>query len=259
MKITFYLSISIFFITLLPFPINAAEKSILIVCTEWPGYTNPDGTGIYWDLVKAVYDPLGFKVHTKIVPWKRAELMVENKHADALIGDYYYPQKDGKERLYPKWHLSVEDPLSAIFKKGLHKIESFNSMNGKSIIWMRGYDFDKIFLKDIPHKMHEIDSTEKGLNLIMHDRYDVFLDYHANIKNVSKKIDIDFSLLETVIIKLGSKLYLNFSNTENSKKLIGFYDKRIPELLKSGELEKVFTKYNSNMSKFGPDRYNSSK
>jgi len=259
MKISLFLLTSVFFITLFSSPEVVAEKSISVVCTEWKGYTNRDGTGIYWDIVKAVYEPLGFKVRTQIYPWKRAEFMVELKQADALVGDYYYAEKDGKERLYPLWHLSVEDPIIAIFRKDRHEIDSFNSLNDKTIIWMRGYDFDQIYLKNIRHQKREINSEAKGLNLIKFGRYDIFLDYRSNIEAASDKADIDLSFFETAIMKNGNKLYLNFSNTDNSRKLIQIYDRRIPELLKSGELKKIFKDNNSSLSKFGPDRYSSTK
>ncbi len=259
MKLIFYLTVSIIFITPLISPINAAEKSISIVCAEWPGYTNQDGTGIYWELVKVVYQPLGFKVHTQVVPWKRAEIMVESNKADILVGDYYYPEKDGKTRLYPEWHLSVEDPIVGIIKKNSHKIVGFNSLLNKSVVWMRGYDFDKIYLKNIPHEMQEIDSEEKGLQLVKHDRYDVFLDYRSNLERVAKETSFNLSSFEIVIMKFGNKLFLNFSNTEHSRKLIKIYDQRIPELLKSGELEKIYKAYKSDIGKFGPGRYGGEK
>ncbi|NQY93765.1 MAG: hypothetical protein HRT43_06330, partial [Campylobacteraceae bacterium] len=82
-------------------------KSISLTSKEWKGYTNKDGTGAYWEVVKAIYEPLGIKVNTKVLPWKRAEMTVLTKKADALLGAYYH--KD-KEFIYPKWHISVEDP-----------------------------------------------------------------------------------------------------------------------------------------------------
>ncbi len=241
-------------IILFSFPSYATELSIHFVCAEWEGYTNEDGTGVYWEIVKAVYEPLGYKIHTNVFPWKRAEYMVETKKTDALVGDYYYPNKDGKERLYPVWHISIEEPLVAIFIKGDHKIKDFNSLKNKSIVWLRGYDFDSIYLKDIPHTMLETDSIKKGLKLISLDCCDVFLDYISNIENAAKKININPAFFETVVVKKGNKLFLNFLNTEKSKEFIKIYDKRIPELLKSGELEEIFKKYNLTIQKFGPDQ-----
>ncbi|MCP3944098.1 MAG: hypothetical protein GY710_21830 [Desulfobacteraceae bacterium] len=89
--------------------------SIYVVCDEWKDYTNKDGTGAYWEIVKSVYEPVGIKVKTKVMPWKRVKHIVRHKDADALIGDYY--EADAKDYLYPKWHISVEDPVVAVFKK----------------------------------------------------------------------------------------------------------------------------------------------
>ncbi len=61
------------------------------------GYTHRDGTGAYWEVVKAVYEPLGIKVKTIVMPWKRAEVTVVNKRADALLEIIIIKTRKGRE------------------------------------------------------------------------------------------------------------------------------------------------------------------
>ncbi len=72
-------------------------KVIHIVCDEWAGFTNKDGTSVYWEVVKAIYEPTGIRVKTKVMPWKRANYTVLNKKADAIVGDYYIKEQAGNE------------------------------------------------------------------------------------------------------------------------------------------------------------------
>ncbi len=137
-----------------------------------------------------VYEPLGIKVKTMVMPWKRAEVTVMNKMADALIGDYYYKYKEGKEYLYPKWHISIEDPIIAVFKKGTIKdweSKGIKSLVGKRVVWIRGYNFDKTLLNGIRVKKHEIAKHIQGLRMVDSGRMDVYSDYKYDTTRVGQK------------------------------------------------------------------------
>ena len=120
------------------------KRNLLFVCDEWVNYTNSDGTGAYWDIVKAVYEPLGITVKTVTMPWKRALYTVRNNDADGLVGGYY--EAGNTAFLYPNWHISVEDPVIALSRKGTIENwdrEGVRALEGKRVIWIRGYDFDR--------------------------------------------------------------------------------------------------------------------
>jgi len=189
--------------------------SILIVCDEWKDYTNKDGTGAYWEIVKTVYEPVGIKVTTSVVPWTRVKHMVKEKKADALVGDYYYKNVNPNHYLYPKWHISVEDPVVAVFKKDKFKdweTTGIKSLAGKRVVWIRGYDFDTIFLQSTGVIKHEVTTVSQGLELIASGRDDYFFDYESSIRYEAKKIGIDIDKdYEIKTAKLGSKLYVVFS------------------------------------------------
>ncbi|MCP4671759.1 MAG: transporter substrate-binding domain-containing protein [Desulfobacula sp.] len=234
-------------------------KTIHVVCDEWEGYTNKDGTGAYWEVVKAVYEPLGIKVKTMVMPWKRAEMTVANKMADALLGAYYYKYKEGKEYLYPKWHISIEDPVIAVFKKGTIKdweSKGIKSLAGKRVVWIRGYDFDKTLLNGIRVKKHEINRHIQGLSMVDRGRMDVFLDYKYDTAPVAKKNGIDLDKhFEIKLAKLGDKLFVAFAITERSEKLIKIFDERITKLANSGKIAKIYLKWGQSEKKFGKERF----
>ncbi len=43
-------------------------KTVNVVAEHWPDYTNRDGSGVYFELVKAVFEPQGIQVSTQILP-----------------------------------------------------------------------------------------------------------------------------------------------------------------------------------------------
>ncbi len=231
-------------------------KTIKVTSAQWKGYTNKDGTGVYWEVVKAIYEPLGINVQTWVMPWKRAELTALTKNVDALLGAYYHKDKNF---LYPKWHISVEDPIMVIFKKeNLSDWEKkgIGSLKDKTVAWMRGYSFEKTLLKNVTVKKQELDKVTYGLGMLSYGRIDALIDYESEIRPWAKKNNInlekDYSMK---IAKLGNKLFLAFANTEKSRKLIKIFDERMTHLVKSGEIEKIYLKWGHSKKKFGKDRY----
>lgn len=69
-------------------------ERIKIVSQEWPGYTNGDGSGFYWEIVKSVYQPLDVPLTLEVLPWKRAKHVVRKQEASAYLGDYFYLNAD---------------------------------------------------------------------------------------------------------------------------------------------------------------------
>ncbi len=236
------------------------KNSFYVVCAEWEGYTNSDGTGAYWEVIKKVFSSTGIKVKTKVYPWSRAEKMVKGKKADAIVGDYYYKEKDGKDFLYPKWHISVEDSLTIFYKKGTLKNldkKGISSLKGKRVGWIRGYDFDKTLLNGINVKKKELSKIIQGLKMVTKGRIDVFLDYKTTITSEAKKsgFKIDKNKYGLEIIKPGNKLFVVFSNSERLKRIIKIFDTRMTQLAKSGEIDKIFIKWGLGSDKFGKDRF----
>ncbi len=235
-------------------------KSIHLVCDLWPGYTNQDGTGAYWEVVKAVFEPAGIVVTARTMPWKRAEMMVTHQMADAIVGDYYSPELDEKTHLYPQWHISVEDPIVVIFKQGRFPQWSTQGVlcfDGQTVGWIRGYGFDSQKWWPVNAEIHEVTTVHAGLEMLLRDRLDALVDYRSTIIAESKKTGLDITTYEIKTVKQGEKLFLKFSNTPRSRDLIHIFDQRMEKLSASGAIEEIYEKWGHPPEKFGKKRYNS--
>ena len=190
------------------------------------------------------------------MPWARAEVWVLNAKTDALLGAYY---KKDKRLLYPRWHISIEDPLVVIFNKTV--INNWNdthikSLKDKKVGWIRGYGFEKTLLKNIHIDKKEVSRMQSGLLMLKVGRLDAFIDYAYNIEPLGQKIGLQMKeIFTTKIINKGSKLFLAFSNSKRSKKLIKIFDERMDKLVETGEIEKIYLKWGHHKSKFGKNRY----
>ncbi len=221
-----------------------AKESFNFVTMEWPYQTQQDGKGLYFDIIKSVYEPAGIEISYDFFPFKRAKYMVQNHRSDAIVCGYKNDQKPGDyEYLFPKWHLDI-DRVFVIFKKST--VKEWNgqvSLTNKVIGWQRGYDYFKKMLT-VPIEFHEFDHVTNGLRMLQADRFDFIMGYKNDINISSKKIP-EFNLNDYQIepISIGKKLYIKFANTEHSKKLITIFDNRMEQMFESGELDNLFKKW----------------
>ena len=228
-------------------------KEITVVCDEWKGYTNSNGTGAYWEIVKAVYEPLGIKVNSKVMPWARAEELVRLKVADALVGAYYDASQDFDEFIFPRWPISVEDPIVVIFDKVQLPAwyqSGFQSLAGKPVAWIRGYNFDQKEWLNAEVAAFEVSSIPQALNLLKLNRIAALIDYRVDIEAAAPEVQIDLEKYRIQVVSPGKKLYLKFANTSKSRDLITLYDRQMGKLTESRKIEAIYRRWGLGKAKF---------
>ncbi|WP_319404856.1 transporter substrate-binding domain-containing protein [uncultured Desulfosarcina sp.] len=223
-------------------------NSIRIATPSWENVTKKDGTGLYFDILHKVYDPLQITIAYKIVPWKRAMLMLEHREADALPGGYFVP-KDQASDIFPRYPIGGET-LCVLSKKGkISEWKGQQSIAGKRIVWIRDYNFHKFL--DVQVRWWEIDHEYQGWKLVDIGRVDFYMD-NLNFLNRyirAKTIDRDQYDIHIVVQKA---LYLRFADTPRSRQLIERYDSIMPSLIETGELKKLFEKWGFPYPSFAP-------
>lgn len=111
--------------------VAAAEgvpKQIHLVSEEWLDYTNADGTGVAWDVLRKVFEPAGVKVVPQSAPYSRAVGLVKRGEADAWVGSY---KQENADNLYPRWHFDMDH----IYALGLASKPAPTAQNVASIAW----------------------------------------------------------------------------------------------------------------------------
>ncbi|WP_166405087.1 substrate-binding periplasmic protein [Desulfonema ishimotonii] len=223
-------------------PVSAFSEeitSIKIVTPAWESQTNEDGTGLLFDIVRNVYEPVGIKMEYEIVPWKRAEVMLAAKRADAMLS-----ARKRKDRLTPEYPMWMEYTAAVFRKDNVTDWNGVKTLEGKKSIWLRGYDFhtdDK--LKRLNLRWYEVDSYAQGWAMLnKKGRADFFLDALVDMSQYIRKNRINMSQYQIEAL-WGEPSYMSFAKTEKSDRLIKIYDERIVKLFKSGELKKLFDKW----------------
>ena len=218
-------------------------KSVNLATEEWEDNTNADGTGSFFEIIEATFAMSDIKIEFVIVPYERSVEMTLNGEVDAWIASY---DKEEDFALFPKWHFDA-DIVTAVYKKGrFPDFGGVESLNGKTVSWIRGYAYDEYIEEDM--EIYRLDKRKSAMEMLVRDRIDIYLDAQAEITVMTEDPDFNrrikfnpenFEFRE--ILRL--KLFLAFSDSNRSRELIEIWDTNFPKLLDSGEVKRIYDKY----------------
>jgi ABC-type amino acid transport substrate-binding protein len=210
---------------------------VRVVSPSWPGLTNPDGTGLYFDILRAVYQPRGLRLSHLIVPWKRAKQMLLHRRADLLPAAYLTPDQD--QWLYPRQPLDVDQVL-AVRRAGGPAWQGQQSLEGRRVVWPRGYNFQN-YLR-VAVEWREINDPAQGWAMVAKGRADFYLDIAAEIQAFRRRPGQPPPGLAVQPV-LAVRTYLRLARRPRARRLIAIYDQALPRLRQSGRLRELFERW----------------
>ncbi|MNG83747.1 Bacterial extracellular solute-binding protein, family 3 [compost metagenome] len=213
---------------------DEVPAQIHLVSEEWLDYTNADGTGLAWDVLRKVFEPVGVKVQAQSAPYSRAVGLVKRGEADAWVGSY---KEENDDNLYPRWHFDMDH----IYALGLTSkpVPTRESIGQYRLAWVRGYDFGS-YLPDVK-SFREIQRREGILPMLEHDRVDFYIDALTEVEYVLGQASRPERFRSTHVAEL--PLYLAFARNGKAKALRDLFDRRMAELVRSGELKAIFEQW----------------
>ncbi|OAB52184.1 substrate-binding periplasmic protein [Pseudomonas thivervalensis] len=201
---------------------------------EWADYTQADGQGMGWDILRAVFEPEGIRLEIRSVPYTRSIGLVQRGEVDVQVGAY---RDESEGVLYPEWHYDVDH----IYALGLASkpTPTLATIGNYRLVWMRGYEYNN-YLPNI-RRFNEIHRAVGILPMLIHERADFYIDASMEIEEVLAKADNPKQFKLSPLINL--PLYLGFANNANGKALMGLFDKRMEVLVKTGQLKPIFERW----------------
>lgn len=92
--------------------VYAAEPAQIRIASEtWEGHTHADGSGMAWEIFRAVFEPAGVQLDIQSVPYTRSIGLVQRGAADAWAGSYLNEVTQGV--FYPRWNYDA-DQIAAL-------------------------------------------------------------------------------------------------------------------------------------------------
>lgn len=217
----------------------SSQQPIICASEEWEGYTNRDGTGFYWDLIRTIYDKHGLTIQTETVPYSRSIYMVRQGHADCWVGSYKNEQEFA---IYPKTALDCDEVSALTLKQHASGIKNYRSLHGKSVGWLLDYNYDRyIPIQFVSMILYD---RRTAFNMIQKGDLDVYLDDAFEIRSSLEKLGFAASQFSIKPL-LPLPIYLGFSPTDKGKQLRDLWDESMQNLHESGELKRFYQSYDA--------------
>ena len=214
---------------------SVVPGKIMLASEAWDGYTNADGSGLAWDVLRQVFEPVGITLQTRIEPYTRSVGLAQRGEVDGWVGSY---RDEVTGVLYPHWKLDSD----AIYALGLatSPTPSVATLGEYRLAWVRGYRYEA-YLPNV-RRFNQIQRRDGILPMLQHGRADFYIDALSETQYVLKQARDPSAFRLTHIIDL--PLYVGFADTERGRSLRTVYDQRMAVLVKSGVLKPIFQRWN---------------
>ena len=207
---------------------------IVLVSELWNEYTEANGTGLGWDLMRKLFEPAGIKVQPRIEPYTRAVGLVQRGEADAWVGAY---ENEVDGTLYPEWHYDRDE----IYALGLASNPSptLKTLGSYRLAWVRGYEFQH-YLPNVVH-FNEVTRRDHILSMLDHSRADLYIDAKPEVDFILRQTPEPNRFRTTYLTAI--PLYLSFADNARGRFLRDLFDQRMKKLVHSGELRPIFARW----------------
>lgn len=224
-----------------PAPAFAFEASgeVRTVSPAWDTFTNADGTGLYFDILDAVFTGLyGLPVRHEFVPSLRAIHLVAENEKDIMTCKARVDAPLVMAR-YPMY----ENAYSVFFNKdNIGPWKGKESMKGRSVVWRISYYDERYIPEGMTTK--EVKSGASALGMVVLGRMDFYLDDLTLIKESIAKSGLQFDQNRFAIESVGFRSYHPVFNTsERGRRLMAMYDAGMARLHAEGKLRPLFEKW----------------
>ncbi|UMZ11401.1 transporter substrate-binding domain-containing protein [Pseudomonas sp. MPFS] len=209
-------------------------RQIRIASEEWDQYSEADGQGLSWDILREVFEPQGVKVERSSVPYTRSVGLVQRGEVDAQAGAYH---NESPGVLYPRWNYD-NDHIYVLGLAGGPEL-SLANLASYRLVWVRGYKYQD-YLPNIGI-YNEIRRRVGILPMLLYHRADFYIDGQTEVDYVLGQAEDPSRFKRSHLVEL--PLYLGFADTARGRALLSLYDQRMEQLVKSGGLRPIFQRW----------------
>ena len=210
----------------------AAE--IRVASEVWEDHSNADGSGLAWDLLRAVFEPVGVKLKITSVPYTRALGLAQRGKVDAVLGLYHH---EAEGVAYPRWPYA-DDAVVALGLAGA-PVPTLQNLANYRLIWIRGYAYQS----QIPNlkNFQEVQRRDGIPQMLKQGRADFYIDDDDEVNTLLAATAQPQEFKVTPLQYL--PVYLGFAHTEHGRAMQALYEQRMPQLVRSGVLRPIFARY----------------
>ena len=234
-----------FLIPFLWFSLNSEAESIDVATDTWKGFSEKDGSGLYFDVLREVFTPHNIAINISFLPHSRATASVRRAENDMVPGVYtdFFP-----EHYYSKFPIEMESVDAAMRKETFLEWRQRGTIDSYHVAARYGAFLNQYY--DVGEKYTEIRTIEAMIKMLSSGRIDVVLNYKREMEDAIKSMQVDNVVIVESMFKRPA--YFVFADTEKAQRLKRLFDQAMPEIIKSGKMKKLVLQ-NLGEEKYYPD------
>lgn len=219
-------------------------ETINLTGEVFPPQTNQDGSGQQFELVRAIFEPLGYNIKVNVYPYRRVLYLLENKETDMAVG--LAKIKNDKLLFSDLPHDS--DNLVAIYPKDSDIIwRGQSSFVDKKLLFIAGLSgafIDELYLSsnlDLSlNPISEVSTRVQAMNKLLAHRDDFLIDCECGLF----LDDVQPYRSQLIAKKIGlTSIYAAFPRSKKSRKLKEIWQREFPKFIKTAAARAIYQKW----------------
>ncbi|CUA85918.1 hypothetical protein [Pseudidiomarina woesei] len=197
----------------------------------WRTLTHVDGSGRYWQLVKRIFEPVTDSLTLNTNSYQRAVLGLNEQRFDFLVGGVKNQASiQGIESLT---HLDYDRDLYAFTMDQAAMDALLEGELKLPVCYVAGYGYHALFKGEMV--FYQADSSLDCFAMLDMGRMGAVVNYRENMPDWIATPYVQHKLRAAVPV------HLIFHDTPRGRELRDWFDYRMRQLVKSGEIQEVFT------------------
>ncbi len=250
MNIIFVCMISIVMISLI------SADVIRFECDYWAPY-NGDPKSLYpgfqYEIAKIIFEKAGHKVVYNVMPFSRALQRLESGDADATFG-LLKEEAQKNKLLIPSQNIGFSSYSFFVLHDNKWRYNGIKSLESQMLGVIQDYDYNELNHYINTNKnsikvqvMAGDSSLEKNINKLINNRITVIVDDEYVVAWTLKSMKHSGKLIKAGSLTQLKPVYIAFSSKNpKSQEYIQILNKGVLELKRTGEYQKILSKYGIN-------------
>ena len=234
-------------------PHEAPPRRTLTVCSDvWMPYAGQPGgarEGYLIDIMRQIYEPLGFRVDYRVLPWTRCVDETRAGKIDALVGTVFSQTPD---LIYPESSLGLDQSMFFTLPASGWRYADLKDLGRVRLGAVQDYDYNEVLDRYI--RMNAASGkvwfargdapVERLVSALQNRTIDVFVENQNVAEYFQKQHRGRVRLRQAGMVGTAVRVYAAFSpRGPEAEELARLLDRRIDDLRGSGELKAILDRY----------------
>jgi len=218
-------------------PARSEPVTLILASDPWPQYVDVHG-GYLVALSKAIFEPNGYRVKLKLMPFTRATTLLASRAVD-MVPALYRVDRPGV--VYADGYAAVDETSILINTSRVRWSGHLSALEGRTVAWIRGFDYSAQLQKKLQLHVrpYEVNDRQSGLAMLRQGRVDAFMDNSEELTHLGGRLNMTAPAFARVSV-FRKALYFGFSDSPRGRALKVLFDRELARMAADGRLQTLY-------------------